>query len=635
MALTAVLVASLLGAITIRSEPAALQLRTNASARIEVALTDADAASADGWTLTLTATPGSMGPVTALGGGRFEAAYKPPSARYPQVALVLAELKKGSELRRAWLGVPLLANEVLKLTTKPSASVKVEIAGKVFGPATANGKGDVELPVIIPPGHRTARMFSVDKVGNSKEQQHDLAPPPFALVRFAPPQAGASWAKPALPMELFAIDPFGRPRTDAGPPLEVDRGKVSALKAHGSGVYSFSLEAPEQVGSGEVRVRAKAQGYGTQVDQKVPVLPGPAKKLELSMSATEYVAGSAKALTASARAFDAKGNPASVSRFDFSTDLGTASADKQPSQATISLVDQFNGRHEATVKVSAEGLSSEAKIALKAGPPRSGQLSLALPSVRAGSVPTQGRLTLTDSFGNPVSGAQVQLEADKGQATSLKDHGDGSYSFNVEADPETAPGASRVRARAGEVTADAALTVLPYQANWGLALGLHLRGHSNFVRATGGSPLAEVAVRAGVPRVEALFRIEWHQYGQSLVPRESDSSTTQVQMQALALSAGARINFPQNPQLAYYLTATGGGRNSTSTVALTDGPVDDLTQSGSTWEPFAVTGAGVSYLLGAGRLLGELDYIYAPVSGQLRGNAGGAAVSVGYVIDLL
>ncbi|WNZ65663.1 hypothetical protein QEG98_19850 [Myxococcus sp. MxC21-1] len=89
--------------------------------------------------------------------------WRPPSVRYPQVAVLLfwtdaptADAPPPVTVVR----LPLVGLMDLDVATAAGAHVEVEVANRRFGPVRANARGQARVPVEVPPGVRQARVLA-------------------------------------------------------------------------------------------------------------------------------------------------------------------------------------------------------------------------------------------------------------------------------------------------------------------------------------------------------------------------------------------------------------------------------------------------------------------------------------------
>lgn len=81
--------------------------------------------------------------------------WTPPAIRYPTRALI-AFWQGPEDQPPAIVDLPLLGRTSVELDTEPGATVSMRVADQVFGPVRADQKGRVQVPIIVPPGVRTA-----------------------------------------------------------------------------------------------------------------------------------------------------------------------------------------------------------------------------------------------------------------------------------------------------------------------------------------------------------------------------------------------------------------------------------------------------------------------------------------------
>src|SRR5580704_13706464 len=150
--MTSALAVLVLGAVSLRAEPASLVLERGGTARVEIQVTGEGGQPVPDAKVGLSSSVGSFSAVEALGGGRFQARYLPPAERYPNIAMVWATVETGAKRQWGWLSLPLLARATLQIDTKPRAQVTATLAARSFGPATADARGHLSLPAVVPPG---------------------------------------------------------------------------------------------------------------------------------------------------------------------------------------------------------------------------------------------------------------------------------------------------------------------------------------------------------------------------------------------------------------------------------------------------------------------------------------------------
>lgn len=256
----------LLIAAAFSAQPARLVLGKDGGADLEV---QAPA----GAKVTFSSSVGTVGAAREKDGA-VHARFTPPPLRAPSVALVLAQIEANGERELRWLSIPLTGSDTMEIETRPGSEVQAIVAGHAIGPVSADGKGMVKLPMVVPPGVQQATLRITDRLGNSTEKPLDLEPPPFSRIRVASRHASASAAS-AAEIEIFVVKPDGTPDDEARVELasrsggDFDgRGRVAP------GVYLVEYTPPEGR-TGSVELEAKAGGQLATMDLPVrPLGPG-------------------------------------------------------------------------------------------------------------------------------------------------------------------------------------------------------------------------------------------------------------------------------------------------------------------------------------------------------------------------
>jgi hypothetical protein len=154
------------------------------------------------------------------------------------------------------------------IETRPGSKVEAVAGGRVLGQGSAQDDGTVRLPMLVPPGVRTAVLKITDKLGNTTEKPLDLAPPPFSRVRLAARSETAP-----IEVEIFVVKPDGTPDDEAKVALAATDGEASVRKRIGPGVYLAEYEPPPGR-AGTAHLEAKANGQLATLE--VPLHAAPA-----------------------------------------------------------------------------------------------------------------------------------------------------------------------------------------------------------------------------------------------------------------------------------------------------------------------------------------------------------------------
>ena len=302
--------------VVLRADPARVVLRERDRVELQIPV---PGASADA-TVEIWSSVGTVSHLRRESRELFRATWRAPAERYPQVALLLATVRSGGALERAWLALPLIASETLQITTKPRSRVELSLAGTRFGPVRADSEGKSRIPVLVPPGHRTAQVRVRDPFGNVNETSVDLRPPPFSHVRLLPLADRASWtdAEP-VQLEIFAVTVEGRPAEATDLVLSADRGTLGVPQERAPGVFRVGFRAPESAG-GSALIKAALSREGPADKATIALLPGPPVQVRLRAQPAEATAPAEIRLTA--EVVDGRGNALPAGDLRLTADAG-------------------------------------------------------------------------------------------------------------------------------------------------------------------------------------------------------------------------------------------------------------------------------------------------------------------------
>jgi hypothetical protein len=353
-----VVLALLALSIALRAEPARVVLRERATVELRIPVAGAPAdASVEIWS-----SVGSVANVRRESRELFRATWRAPPERFPQVALLLATVRSGGAQERAWLALPLIASETLQIDTKPRSRVELSLAGVSFGPVRADRAGKARIPVLAPPGQRTALVRVRDPFGNVNETPVDLRPPPFPCVRLLAFADRASWtdAEP-VHLEVFAVTADGRPASTADLILSADRGKLGPPEERAPGVFRVAFRAPESAGgSAIIRAAVAREGQGERVS--IALLPGPPVRVRLHATPAE-IAGPGE-IRLEAEVVDAHGNPLAPEGLELSSDAGDLQA--RGASGVLRVQAALEGRKEIGISARAGPASGTLAIPVRA-----------------------------------------------------------------------------------------------------------------------------------------------------------------------------------------------------------------------------------------------------------------------------
>jgi hypothetical protein len=344
--------------VALRAEPARVVLRERDRVELRIPVPGAPAdASVEIWS-----SVGTVVNVRRESRELFRATWRAPPERFPQVALLLATVRGGGAEQRAWLSLPLIASESLQISTKPRSRVVLSVAGATYGPAQADRAGKTRIPVLLPPGHRTAQVRVRDPFGNVNETSVDLRPPPFSRLRLLAFADRASWTDAGpVQLEIFAVTAEGRPATATDLILSADRGKLEAPRELSPGVFRVAFHAPDSAG-GAATIRATVSPDAQGETVRIALLPGPPARVTLRATPSEITGPTEVRLDA--EVVDARGNPLPPEGLNLSSDTGDL--DARGASAVLRLPAALDGRKQIGISARAGAASGTLAIPIRA-----------------------------------------------------------------------------------------------------------------------------------------------------------------------------------------------------------------------------------------------------------------------------
>lgn len=376
----------------------------------------------------LACSTGAVRDLAPAGPGRFTARYQPSAARRPEVAVITAVSPRcplcPTPRAVGAAALPLAARTEVPGRTEPRVQVTVEVAGRRFGPVTADASGRFLVPVEVPPGERFGRGVSVDRLGTRRAEELDLKLPPVRQLACAPwparlPADGGSEAG----IWCVATDTRGRPAPGARLEIAARLGRVSPLSPAGEGLFHARYTAPRGGGGGSDRIAASypEAGAASTLEIAMELATGAPAELGWSLAREPVPLGSSTAARTWAR--DARGDP--------------LPAPSGPPGAREGFVapDRFVARAEPGGWVQ----RSELRLAL---PPSSAVTALWL--ARAGG---DWVAVARDVDGRPAAG--VPLEFGSGGVVASDSRGEARSSAGGDAETVRAPGGARAAGWSG------------------------------------------------------------------------------------------------------------------------------------------------------------------------------------------
>jgi hypothetical protein len=226
------------------------------------------------------ASAGHVDDLVRTGPRSFVGRYVLPTERFPQAAILVADLPQGPRRLRGMLVVPLRAAASPAFRTDPGAAVTLRIGEKEFGPQKAQRDGNVRIAVVVPPGVAFGLARSTNEFGETTEQTIDLKIPPFRRMLVVAPETIRAGSVDEI--AIYAVDLGGVPLDGAQVVMTSPTGKAQPLGGQ-PGEARFLVRAPPLVATGALHLKAALRNdreVAMPID--IPVVAGPPAHLVLS-----------------------------------------------------------------------------------------------------------------------------------------------------------------------------------------------------------------------------------------------------------------------------------------------------------------------------------------------------------------
>jgi hypothetical protein len=326
--------------------------------------TDADAAALP----RVVASTGRVEDLSRTGPRSFSGRYVLPAERFPQAALLVAELSAGETLVRGYTVVRLRAAASPAFHTDPGAAVTVRVGEKEFGPQVAPKDGWVRVPVVVPPGVNFGVARSMNQFGVATEETIDLKIPPFRQVLLVGPEVFAAGA--VREVAVYAVDRSGTPVESGEITVRLPAGRPQPLGGR-PGEARFLLRAPP--GPGPFRVQALLRSDPSSVvSADIPVVPGPPARLVMSPDRGRLPIGEGSSMRVYLAAEDQFGNATDAARTAVLVDGAPVEIHPAPDgrmMAVIPAPSEFRGRDHVEVEAALGSAYTSQRIALGNVPP--------------------------------------------------------------------------------------------------------------------------------------------------------------------------------------------------------------------------------------------------------------------------
>lgn len=579
----------------------------------------------DGLTPVVSASMGVASRAKRIGPGKWSAAIRMSSKRYPHTVLVVASLRR-RDATPAAATITLRGRATIPITSEPNAKITVRVGKRSWGPFATDGTGAVDASIEAGPGDSAMDVESLDAAGNRSTRSVPLDMPPY------PRLWAAAYAEPngldgrtRVTVHAAALDRRGIPGGEA--PKATVAGSVIALEG-GSGVFTGSALLALPAGKHTVTVSAGTEKETFPVTALAP--PAVAVALDVAGSGTLAMGGAPMAITA--YRVDAQGRRVAGEAPAISAEgLKLIGLGRSGDVATGKIA-PVEGKllPPAWVSAKANGpgfaLSARRAIQVLAGEPA----SVKVLSVTPPRVPADGESTallevrVTDKWGNPVTGASLATSATAGSVDESSTESEpGTYRIIVRA--PSVPGAGSIGVVVGLARAETALAFVRPPPKWAIAAGAGGAHNLGGLGTAVGWLEGRRAIGSGEGPWAAVIRGSGSQGGFQVKGPQTGPYDVSVR-QALVLG-GVRRRF----------TAPFSGWSLAAVLAAGAGTVEVSEKSAAG----TIVGSGTAFggraalsaerVMGRGAVVVETGYAHVTTDDALIvGNLGGAELTVGY-----
>jgi hypothetical protein len=340
--------------------------------------------------------------------------------------------------------LPLIGNTILPVKTRPGTGVRVRIAGTWFGPVEAKLRR-TNLPILVPPGVRSAVVQAIGRRGNVTETFADLNTP--RLPRIAAVSASESVGAGET-IEIFvALASERGAAAAADSPIKVvaKRGQFAAPVSQGAGLWSITYKAPDELGADELEISVDGNPDAGQVQLALEVTAASTSKIVFTLPDKSYLPG--EKVSGSVRATDSHGNlaPAGKVKLSFAGAAvpGTPAGDEIAFEFTVP--ETLPANREMELLAQSGKVTSKQRINTESGPAVEASIRAVTDEREA-----QIRIVARDQFGNITGAKAFSLEVSEATAGALMDGADGVGGL-LTANPGARAAVVRVLGGSGEL----------------------------------------------------------------------------------------------------------------------------------------------------------------------------------------
>jgi hypothetical protein len=230
--------------VSIAVDPTQLIIGQDSQASLSVELAGGAQGARTGADLMFTVNSGTIGTPAPLGGGTYAALYTPPESGAPHLALVGVADRREPSRTYGHLAIPLAVKSEVTAPSAKGCKVMLTVAGREYGPETADSRGRAQVTVVTPPGITEATQTNLECAA-AGESTLALPPSEVTRVQLLPVHAGLPGDdRMQVPVRAFAVTPQGEPDGDADLTFQASHGIISGFRHEGGGVYAAVYTPP-------------------------------------------------------------------------------------------------------------------------------------------------------------------------------------------------------------------------------------------------------------------------------------------------------------------------------------------------------------------------------------------------------
>jgi hypothetical protein len=303
------------------------------------------------------------------------------------------------------------------------------------------------------------------------------------------------------------------------------------------------------------------------------------------------------------------------------------------------------GVSKAMLRIT-DRLGNNTEKPLDLEPPPYSRLRVAARGASASaSSPLELEIFVVKPDGAPDDRAQVELNADEGEAEVIERTGHGVYLARYQP-PEGKSGTAHLEAKANGQLAGAEVpytsgrlriarpfwqSALGVQRPWSVSVGLLGGGGATFDGAIAGSALLETALRLEILPVELLAELGGSLFSEVDQRGVPASSVDRTRARSVLLQAGVRLGRQLVRGMDGHATFLIGVQRQSVSTTLAAGGVRDQ----ASWPIRYGLALGANARLGPGRALAQIQFDGGPVGvAGLAGSLGGVQLFAGYLFTL-